>query len=57
MENFVSNISDGKFSDAREELNTYVKDSIRERISGAQEEMGLRVAVDPSVNEDDDNDE
>lgn len=52
MKDFINNVKDDKFADAREELNTFVKDSIKERISASQEEMGIKIAIAPVVEDD-----
>lgn len=45
---FMDNINDDNFSDARDELKTFVEDNIKTRIDAKQQELGFTM---PTVTE------
>lgn len=45
MKEFIDNINDDKFSEAREEINTHVQSVIGDRVAAKREELGLEVPV------------
>ena len=54
MKEFISNLNDDNFSEARSELKDYVQANVTERVVAKQEELGLVIPVEEGAGGDED---